>query len=223
MKRITIVTGHYGSGKSELSINLALRIVSAERPVALLDMDVVNPYFRSRERRQLLEQHQVRVIGNSFGKDVGVDVPAVSAEAYAPLQDERTTTIVDAGGDPVGARVLGSFGHVLSKADCEVLCVVNALRPETQTPEQVVSLICGIEAESGLRMTALANNTHMLEHTSAAELTRGFGLCHSVAEQLGLPILYHGVLQSLVAEVPGDWPGEIVPIAMHLREAWMHD
>ena len=223
MKRVTVVTGHYGSGKSEFSINLALRIVSAEQAVALLDMDVVNPYFRSRERRELLEQHGIRIIANAFGKDVGVDIPAVSAEAYAPLQDENTRTIIDAGGDPVGARVLGSLRHVLPRDDCEVLCLLNASRPETRTPEQAESLIGGIEAESGLRVTALVNNTHMLEHTSAAELVRGLSLCRAVSERLELPIVYHGVLQSLLDEVPAEWPGEVVPIAMYLREAWMRE
>ncbi len=224
MKRVTIVTGHYGSGKSEFAINLALRTVSAECPVALIDLDVVNPYFRSRERRGLLEKHAVRVIGNTMGQDVGVDVPAISAEMYGPLQDENTSAIIDAGGDPVGARVLGSVRHVLPAAeDCEVLCVLNASRPETQSAEQVISLIYGIERESGLRVSALVNNTHMLEHTSAAELARGYALCCEVGRRLELPTLYHGVLQSLVEEVPAEWSGEIVPIAMHLREAWMHD
>ncbi len=222
MKRVTIVTGHFGSGKSEFAINLALRLVSAEAPVALLDLDVVNPYFRSREQRELLERNAVRVIGNTFGKDVGVDVPAISAEAYGPLQDPSTYAIIDAGGDPVGARVLGSFRHVLPRENCEVLCVVNASRPETQSIQQMRRLISGIEGESGLRITGLVNNTHMLEHTTTRELRRGFELCREISEALELPILYHGVLQSLVEELPGDWPGELVPIAMYLREAWMH-
>lgn len=221
MKRITIVTGHYGSGKSEFSINFALRMKSENGGPALLDLDIVNPYFRSRERRALLEEHGIRVVANALRQDVGVDIPALSAEINAPLQNPNTPTVIDSGGDPAGARLLGRFRRVMPAEDTEVLCVVNASRPETATLEKAAAQIEGIEAASGLKVTGLVNNTHMLEHTEIAHIERGDALCKQVRDRLDIPVRYVGVFRPLVGDVPQHIDGEIVPISMYLREAWM--
>ena len=221
MNRITILTGHYGSGKSEFAINLALRADADSRELALVDLDIVNPYFRSRERRSLLEDHGIRVIGNALRQDTGIDIPAISGEINAPLENPQTLTIVDAGGDPAGARLLGRFRKLLDTGETEMLCVVNASRPETSTPEKLKEMIRGIEQTSGLSVRGLVNNTHMLEHTQISHIERGDALCKEVAGDLDIPIRYVGVFRPLVGDVPESIDGEIVPISMYLREAWM--
>ena len=221
MKRITIVTGHYGSGKSEFSINFILRKVDRDNDLALVDLDIVNPYFRSRERRALLEEHGIRVIANTFRQDVGVDIPAISAEVNAPLQNENTQAIIDAGGDPAGARLLGRFRRIMPKDDTDVFCVVNGSRPETADADEVKRQIEGIEESSGLEITGLINNTHMLEHTQISHIQKGDELCKEVSHELDIPIRYVGVFRPLVGDVPENIDGEIVPISMYLREAWM--
>lgn len=221
-RRITVITGHYGSGKSEISVNLALLEAERCKQVALVDLDVVNPYFRSREKRQLLEEAGVRVIANSFGQDQGVDIPAVSPEVYSPLQNQGTRAILDTGGDPVGARLLGTYRHYLQTEDAEILCVCNVARPETQTAEAIVEQIRGIEAASRLRVTGLINNTHMLEHTTEAYVERGNDVCRRVSELIDIPIRYVAVLAAVAPDIPGSIAGELIPIAMHLREAWMY-
>lgn len=221
MNRITILTGHYGSGKSEFAINLALRADVDSRELALIDLDIVNPYFRSRERRSLLEDHGIRVIGNALRQDTGIDIPAISGEINAPLENPQTLTIVDAGGDPAGARLLGRFRKLLDTGETEMLCVVNASRPETSTPEKLKEMIRGIEQTSGLSVRGLVNNTHMLEHTQISHIERGDALCKEVAGDLDIPIRYVGVFRPLVGDVPESIDGEIVPISMYLREAWM--
>jgi len=221
VKRITIVTGHYGSGKSEFSVNLALRKAETGVPFALVDVDIVNPYFRSRERRSLLEDHGIRVIANSFARDVGVDIPAVSAEVYTPFQDPHMRAVVDAGGDPVGARLLGSFRRFIDPDEVEVLCVLNASRPETRDAAHAIELIHGIEEASGLAVTGLVNNTHMLEHTTPSDVSHGNDLCMEISRELGTPISYVSLLSTLVNDVPEGIQGEVLPITLYLREAWM--
>ena len=219
--RIIILTGHYGSGKSELSIQLALRLAQQHAAVALVDVDVVNPYFRSRERRALLEEHGIRVIANTLGVDQGVDLPAISAEIYAPLRDGHTRTVVDAGGDPVGARVLASFRRLLDPRQTEVLCVVNAARPQTADARAVLDQIAAVEQASGLKVTALINNTHLLEHTERLHVEAGDDVCREVSRQSGLPIRYTGVTEHVCSDIPAGLAGEVIPISMHLRESWM--
>lgn len=219
--RVYIVTGHYGSGKSEFSVNFVLGLRARRNAVALADVDVVNPYFRSREQRELLEHHGIRVISNTMGVDRGLDIPAVSAEVYGPLTDGVTTTVIDAGGDPVGARLLGSFRRLIPLDETEVLCVVNALRPSTRTVDGVIEQIRGIEAASGLRVTGLVNNSHLLEHTSVEQVIAGDLLCGSVTEKTGLPIRYVAALDLVLNELTDDVAGERILIGMHLRDAWM--
>lgn len=252
-KRVTVVTGHYGSGKSEFSINLALLRADAgraagagvpARAVALADVDVVNPYFRSREQRSLLESRGVRVVGNQLNIDSGVDLPALSPEIFGLLRDRETLTILDAGGDPVGARLLGSMRRLLDPFETEVLCVVNGSRPETASAPRAIAMIRGIEAAAGLSVTGLVNNTHMLEHTSILHLKEGEALCEEITRETDVPLRYVGVPQWLLGSVRtngrGDGPrssgtaphldeapdrvplrGRIIPLAMYLRESWM--
>jgi hypothetical protein len=220
-KRIFVVTGHYGSGKSEFSINFSLRLAGHRREVALADVDVVNPYFRSRERRDILEQHGVRLISNSMSVDRGVDIPALSAEVYGPITDGSTLTVIDAGGDPVGARLLGSFRRLIPESETEVLCVVNAFRPSTRTADGVVEQIRGIETACGLQITALVNNSHLLEHTDVQQLIDGDRLCAEVTDLTGLPVLYVGALPHLIERLPDRVMGQRIAIEMYLRESWM--
>lgn len=220
-RRVTIVTGHYGSGKSEFSINLALSR-TAEGPVALADVDVVNPYFRSREQRQLLESRGVHVVGNQLGIDRGVDLPAVSPEVFGLLRDKTRFTILDTGGDPVGARLLGSMRRLLDPFETEVLCVVNGSRPETADTQRTITMLRSIEAAAGLTVTGLVNNTHMLEHTGVQHVLEGNWLCREVSDETGIPIRYAGVPVALEHCLPDEIEGRVVPIAMYLRASWMY-
>lgn len=235
-KRVTIVTGHYGSGKSEFSVNLALRYraelssggnghapaedTANEFTVALADVDVVNPYFRSREQRALLESHGIRVVGNQLGIDSGVDLPSVSPEVYSLVRDKYVRLILDTGGDPVGARLLGTVRRLLDPFDSEVLCVVNGSRPETSDAERAIAMIRSIEAAAGLAVTGLVNNTHMLEHTGRDHILEGDRLCREIRERTEIPVRYVGVPRWV--ELDNDEvAGRMIPIEMYLRESWM--
>ncbi len=111
-KRIRIIIGHYGSGKTEFSVNYAVKLASLGKKVALVDLDIVNLYFRSREKADILEEMGIKVIASSV-KAAAVDIPAISSQVLVPLQDKSYEGIIDVGGDPVGARTLGMYYQLL--------------------------------------------------------------------------------------------------------------
>lgn len=218
--RIRIIVGHYGSGKTEFAVNYAVKLSKLGKKVVLADLDVVNPYFRSREKADELENLGVKVMGSSI-KGNAVDVPSVSAEIYGPLQDESLDAILDVGGDPAGARALGRYHNFFEDGKYDMLFVVNANRPETQTLENVEKYIRDIERSSRAKVTGLINNTHLLKSTTAEDVLSGQRLVEEVSDALNIPIKYVSALEHVAKELPHDIKGEIFPIKLFMREDWM--
>ncbi len=216
-RRLTIVTGHYGVGKTELAVNLALALAAeGTAPVMLADLDIVNPYFRSRERKPLLEEAGIRVIATSQAC-TDADVPAVPAEVLAMLEDRRVRGVIDAGGDPVGARVLARFRPKIAQEDYQLVYVLNANRPEVRTPEAATAYLRGIEQVTGLTCTGLVNNTHLCGETTAAEVRKGAALAEAVSHETGIPVLGHMAEARFAPELEGL---TVFPIEVRMRKPW---
>ena len=188
--RLTIVTGHYGTGKTEFSVNLALALAGEGERTALADLDIVNPYFRSREQRELLEAAGVRVVATSRAL-ADADVPALPAELHAVLEDRTVRGVLDIGGDPSGARVLARYRPRILGEDYQLLYVVNAARPEVRTAERSAEYLRAIEAVTGLRCTGLVNNTHLCGETGPEDIREGALLTEEVSRMTGVPIVCH--------------------------------
>lgn len=188
--RLTIVTGHYGTGKTEFSVNLALALAAEGERVTLADLDIVNPYFRSRERRSLLEGAGVRLIATSQACS-DADVPALPAELFSVLEDRDIRGVLDVGGDPSGARVLARYRSRLLGEDYQLLYVVNANRPEVRTVQGSAAYLQGIEAVTGLKCTGLVNNTHLCGETTPEEVRRGAALAEELSRKTGVPVICH--------------------------------
>lgn len=188
--RLTLVTGHYGTGKTEFSVNLALALAEAGERTALADLDIVNPYFRSRERRELLEAAGVRLIATSQAL-ADADVPALPAELHALLEDRTVRGVLDIGGDPSGARVLARYRPRIVKEDYRLLYVVNAARPEVRTAERSAEVLRAIETVTGLACTGLVNNTHLCGETTAEDVREGAALAEEVSRLTGIPVACH--------------------------------
>ena len=228
MKRITAIAGHYGSGKTEFSVNLAFDLKKEKDKVAILDMDIANPYFRSRERQKMMESEGIDVIYNTFGFDITEDLPAITAAMRGPLENTEFTTVVDIGGNDSGARVLKQFEKYFRRDDCELLCVLNANRPETDTVEGMLEHLHSIELETGLKFHGIINNTHLLRETTAADIVKGYKLCKEVSDQLDIPIVWNTCHEKLIDDLNDlirqegiEGLENIYPIKLYMRPSWL--
>ncbi len=220
--KLLIVVGHYGSGKTEFCVNLVNQLRDQDLNVAIADLDIVNPYFRSRECREAFARRNIKLVSNLMDNDPVLDSPAMSPEIQSFFLDNHRFNILDVGGDAVGARVLSQYREQIWKRDYDMLLVVNANRYQTQTAPEVISYLNSIDAASGLRINGFINNTHMLKDTTAEDVIRGDRLCHELSKETGLPVRYTCCLETLAEEVKNlGTAGACFPIKMNMREAWM--
>lgn len=220
-KRVRLFIGHYGSGKSEVSINYVTRLREVvDGEVALADIDVVNVYFRTREKKDLMRQLGITPIDSSI-QTTTLDVPAVSAEVMRPLHDDKVNYVLDVGGDNVGGRVVGRFAEHFKSDNYDMFFVINANREKTQTANEVLGYIDAIEASSKLKVTGLVNNTHLLRETTVEDVLKGQEVAREVSKIKNIPIKYVCCIENLVDKLPKDLDGDILPIKMYLREEWM--
>lgn len=218
--RIRIIIGHYGSGKTEFAVNYAINLAKKKKKVALADLDIVNPYFRSREKESLFKGHGIKLIA-SYIKGSGSDLPSVTGDVLGPLQDKNYEVILDVGGDSVGARALARYKEYWDPKDYDMFCVINANRFDTSTVEGALEHIQSMERTSGAKVTGLINNTHLLRHTTVEDVLKGQELCRKVAKVLNTPIKYISALQEVAEKLPSNLEGTIMPIRMIMREDWM--
>ena len=228
-KRIRIIVGHYGSGKTEFAVNYAIKLskeVNAERKVAIADIDVVNPYFRSREKEEMLNGYNVESF-SSVLKNSTLDLPAIAPDIVKPIYDQRYEYIIDVGGDDVGARVLGRMSDDIQKYEYDMFMVVNRNREYTDTAEKVIKYIRDIESRSNLKVTGLISNTHLLRETTPEDIEQGILLVKEVQKQTGIPIRYvtywdkKEELGKTVSHNLKYSEFDIMPISMIMREEWM--
>lgn len=218
MKRMQIITGHYGSGKTEYAVNLALKLAKERENVALADLDIVNPYFRSYEQAQRLRDAGIRVIVTSCG---GVaDIPAINPEVLSIFQQEKWTGVLDIGGDPIGARVLARFAPQLQPEEFDLLFVLNANRPETKDVDSAYVYMQAIEYECRQKVTGIVNNTHLCAETTPEEILKGAALAQRLSEKTGLPVVHHAVQQKFVDEVKDKLVGEVLPMNIYMKKPW---
>ena len=216
--RVSIITGHYGTGKTELSVNLALALAAEGKRVMLADLDLVNPYVRSRERRPQLEAAGIQVISSSQACS-DADVPALPAELLAILENRDIRGILDIGGDPVGARVLARFQPKIVQEDYQLIFVLNANRPEVREAEHAIAYLRSIEAVTGLTCSGIVNNTHLCGETTPAEIRKGATLAEAVSRQTGIPILCH-TAEVRFADAVSDLREPVFPITINMKKPW---
>lgn len=218
-QRIFIITGHYGSGKTEFAVNFALRIKERFPRVALSDLDIVNPYFRSREREALLKEHGVELIASPTRMG-NADLPAIPAQVLSIFEDETLAGVIDVGGDPVGARVLARFAPHLQTKNYALYMVLNFNRGLTKDAASAIHYLKGIEASSGLKVTGLVNNTHLCGETTTEDVLRGNALSLEVAGETGLPLLFNAFDGRLSNELEGKLTGEPFPLTLYMKKPW---
>lgn len=188
-KRISILTGHFGSGKTEISINLALKERKTYEKVAINDLDVINPYFRSREVADLFKENDIELIA-PMDRLASSDLPIVSGEIYRVLHDPRYRILIDAGGDKDGATALGQYYHEWKDMNPEMIFVLNANRPYVSTLEGAMHTVREIEKVSRLKVTGVVNNSNIGSETSMVDILKGYELSCLLSKKLEIPLLY---------------------------------
>ena len=221
-RRIRIITGHYGSGKTEFAVNYVKKLrESVDGRVAIADLDIVNVYFRSREKKEELEEKGIQVIASNLDTAVA-DVPAVSGAMTMPVINKEYQYVVYLGGNDVGTLVLGRIKPLLDHAEADFFMVVNAYRPNTSTPEGIIEQMENLEYAAGLKVTGFINNTNLVRETTAECLLHGDEVLKEVTKRTGVPVKYVSYVKDVMTEeIPEGLSGELFPMEFNMRKTWM--
>ena len=192
LRPVTLVVGHYGVGKTNFAVNLAIDLAAAGKRVSVVDLDIVNPYFRASEQRRVLEEHGIELIAPVFAEvGTSLDVPSLTGKVAPAIEDasEDAPVIVDVGGDDAGSIALGRYGRLIRARDYAMLAVLNRFRNLVQDPKEAVENLREIERACGLSATALVDNSHLKLATDVAALEKGVEYASAVERLTCLPLV----------------------------------
>ena len=213
MKRITIFAGHYGSGKTNIAVNYALSLAKSGKDVTIADLDIVNPYYRTKDSSEVLAENGIELISSPYA-NTNVDVPALPAEAYRVTDDTSRYAIIDVGGDDRGALAMGRYApKILEEDNFDMLAVINCFRPLTKDAESTLEVIREIETACKMKFSGIVNNSNLGALTTKEDILSSLGYANEVSRLSGLPIVMTTVLSPLYNEVkeavPNAFPIEI--------------
>ena len=202
-KRLTLFAGHYGSGKTNIAVNYALHLAGEGKKVCIADLDIVNPYFRTKDSAKVLEAAGVHLVSPHFA-NTNVDLPALPAEAYRLVTEKDVYGIMDIGGDDRGAYALGRYvPAILEENNYRMVFVANCYRPLTRTPEEALEVMREIEVACGLRFTDIVNNANLGSETTSETLLDAVPYMEELSRISGLPIFAHTAQVNVAKAVEG--------------------
>lgn len=208
-KRVNIVCGHYGSGKTNLAVNLAVDLKRQGKDVTLVDLDIVNPYFRSADFNDVLGANGIHTISPTFA-NTNLDIPALTANMYSVFENKTGTVVIDVGGDDAGAAAMGRYARlVLDEGDYAFLYVINAYRYLTRDPEEAVRVLREIEYAARLTATGIVNNSNVSYQTISETINSSIGYAGEVARLADLPLVATAYDRRLVCGAPNGYPIDI--------------
>ncbi len=214
-KRVTLFAGHYGSGKTNIAVNYALHLAREGKKVAIADLDIVNPYFRTKDSARELAEAGVELISPQFANS-NVDLPALPAEAYRLVEDKSLYAVMDIGGDDRGAYALGRYApYILEENDFQMAFVANPYRPLTRTPEEALEVMREIEAAGGVPFTGIVNNANLAHETTARAVLDAIPYMERLSLLSGLPI-WMTTAESAVAEGLSGVP-DLLPMVLQAK------
>ena len=219
LKRITVFCGHYGSGKTNVAVNYALMLKKRFPSVSIADLDIVNPYFRTKDSMEVLEHNGIRLISSPYANS-NVDTPALPAEAYSVIDDKSAYAVIDVGGDDRGALALGRYSDgIIGDGSYEVLFVISKYRPMTKNAQLCTEVIREVEAACHMRITGLVNNSNIGDETTADVVLNSVEFAKEVSKLSGIPIRMTTVADNLYGELKGKIEN-LMPIKLYVRQSW---
>ncbi len=214
-KRLTLFAGHYGSGKTNIAVNYAIALAKEGKSVCIADLDIVNPYFRTKDSAKELADAGVTLISPQFANS-NVDLPALPAEAYRLVQDKSIYGVMDIGGDDRGAYALGRYVPAIrEEGNYRMIFVANCFRPLTATAEEAMEVMREIEAACGLQFTDIVNNSNLGPETTAETVLQSLDYIQKLSALSGLPVFSHTVEHTVATalDLPNVFP-------LHLQEKY---
>ncbi len=220
MARVTAFCGRYGSGKTEVAVNYASRLAARGAAVTLVDLDLVTPYFRSRDVQDSLLARGVSVVAPAtFGRYS--EPVALTASILGAIQDPARQVVLDVGGDEAGAKALARYRDYLTEAGCQLDVVVNPFRPATATVRGIAEAVASVERSSRLPVSGLVSNPNLVHETTSQHIVEGHALVAEAAHALRLPVAFLSVEASLLPEIQlAIGEVEVLPLERHLSLPW---
>lgn len=214
-KKLTVITGHYGSGKTNFAVNVALDIASKGHQCTVVDLDIVNPYFRTADFKELFSEKGITLKVSDYANS-NLDIPALNMSIKSIL-DESEYVVIDVGGDDEGAKALGRFAPAIRECDStEILYVINKYRYLTKEPEDALILMRDIERASGLTCTGIVNNSNLGKETTAETVSASLSFADAVSKSCSLPIVATAGTKDVIAGVTAN----PYPIDIHVKAIW---
>ena len=213
-KRLTLFAGHYGSGKTNIAVNYAMLLAKENKKVCIADLDIVNPYFRTKDSERELEENGITLICSKYA-NTNVDLPAIPAESYRLVQDKSCFGVIDIGGDDRGAYALGRFADAIkTEGDYRMAFVLNRYRPLTSTVSDAIEIMNEIEAASGIKFNCIVNNSNIGSETTADIVIESLAFADELSNKTGLPIWFHTAEKSVAEKLSGI---EVLPLSLQKK------
>lgn len=220
-KRVSILTGHYGSGKSTIALNIAFALAYSGAKTCLVDMDTVNPYFRSADLGWSLDKAGVRLIAPVFAR-TNLDIPSLPGEVSTAFDDRSYHAVLDVGGDDAGAAALGRYSAVIrAEGDFEHYYVINACRALTQTAEEAAMIMREVEQACRVPVTAIINNTNLSLETSEKVVLDSIPFGLEVSRLTGLPVAFVSAEKTIAQGLAGKG-FRVFPMELYIRMPWQN-
>lgn len=222
--RIRIFTGHFGSGKTEIALNYAIKLNEQGKKVTIADLDIVNPYFCTRDEKALLENKGINVVATPKEYS-NAELGTIPLNTLTVFDDKSSEVVLDVGGDDQGAVAIGQYNRYFNLEAYDMYFVINTARPSTDNAEDIIEYIKQIERASRLKVKYLINNSNLSFETEIKHILDGQKVVEQVSERTGLPVKYTVVREDLVSQLPADIiiAGDLFPIKTYMQPEWLHN
>lgn len=218
-KRVLVIAGHYGSGKTELALNLAIALKPSSAQLALIDLDIVNPFFRSAEQERMLSAHGVEVFMPLYA-NTGVDIPSLPPDILSVFVRDDLRAIFDVGGDDAGAAALGAYAPQFERVEKAFFMVVNPFRPRSETVDQITGMYEAIARRARMKPDAFVANPNVGDTTTIEDILEGLAITREAAKACGVPVSFLCVREGLAGKTP-DMGLPVFPMRRYLKPEWM--